>query len=384
MFDSRKIDAYFEGTKPLVLTKHDRQHHKLEWTRVVKLGFPCLAAAIFGVMVVLPNIKKNTDIQNEITLPRKSELEKLHVEQTVLNATDRKNRVSTVWADSMDEIEAGSEEIKIINPRAEIPSDNGLIKIFADFGYTNQKSKVLRLEQNIKITDENQNVLETEEAIYEFESEFGHGDKVLSAKGNWGTLEALNGFTYDKNSAVLTLLGQTVIKTPDGTLTSHDETKIFRNENKVVSIGKVKAERQNYVLLSDKMINYFSSASKKELEKTEALGNVEIITNAGTAKAARAVYLSKQGTAELFGNVVIISQKGTAKGDRAVYHQNENTVDLYGNVILEQDENFMYGNHAHTDLNTSVSTITADKKQGSRVSGTFYNKRKADNGKKTN
>lgn len=381
MFDSRKIDSYFEdskASKPIY-----RKHSELSWSRFVKLGFPCIAAAIFGVMLVLPNIKKGVDIHDQITMPRKSEMEKLHAENVVLNTTDKKNRVSRVWSDTMDELEFNSDEIKINEPKAEIPSDSGMIKLSANEGYVNQTSKILRLVNNVKAIDERGNSVVTTEATYEFEKEFGHGKNSLHAEGDWGELSA-EGFEYYKDSALLILLGLTAIVTENGTLISHEKTAYYQNENKIISTGKAVAKHGNYSLHADKIINYLTGGAKKELVKTEAFGRVEIFTDKGYAKANRAVYISEKQTSELFGGVTIYTAKGVAKGDHAIYNQIDNTVDLYGNVVLEQGDNFMHGNHAHTDLNTSVSTIKADKAQGSRVSGTFYNKRKAENGKKTN
>ena len=383
MFDSQKIDAYFNGAKPLASPKKKVARTTDVSSRFVKLGFPCIAAALLGVMIIMPNIKKSVDIRDQITLPRKSEMEKLHAEQVVLNTTDSKNRVNKVWADNMDELEIGSEEITVNNPRAEIASDNGIIFISADVGTVNQNTKILHLTQNVKAVDEENNSVQTAKATYEFETEYGYGDEKVYASGDWGNLTT-EGFTYDKNKALLILLGNTEINTDKGTLRSNKETHVFPNENKVVSIGNAVVERQNNSLFADKIINYFSQGSKKTLLKTEAFGKVKIVAPKGTATAQRAVYLADTGIAELFDDVVINTEKGIAKGSRAVYNSEANTVDLYGNVVLEQGDNFMHGQHIHTDLNTSISTMTADKKQGARVSGVFYKKRKAENGKKTN
>ena len=381
MFDMRDIDSFFEGSSTISSAKKKRSA-EYSLTRFIKLGFPCFAAALFGLMIVLPNIKKSADIRNDITMPRKSEIEKLHAEQVVMSVTDKKNRISTVWSDNMDEIEFGSNEIKINAPKAEIPSDSGMINIAADTGFVNQKNKILRLEGNVLVIDEKNNVISTSVATYEFNTEFGYGNEPVQATGDWGSLSA-EGFTYDKNSEILTLPGTAVVKTQNGTLTSDEETKFFQSENKIVSTGNAVAKHDKHTLYADKIINYLSGGSKKELEKTEAFGNVKIVSEKGTARAKRALYNNKTQRAELFDNVVISTEKGVAKGSHAIYNQANNTIDLYGNVVLEQGENFMHGSHVHTDLNTSISTIVSDKKQGKRVSGTFYNKREAENGKKT-
>ena len=75
MFDSHKIDDYFNGERPFENTQPDDKPKMSGWLRVVKLGFPCLAAAIFGVMLVMPNIKKSVELQNDVTIPRKNEKE---------------------------------------------------------------------------------------------------------------------------------------------------------------------------------------------------------------------------------------------------------------------------------------------------------------------
>lgn len=383
MFDSQKIDAYFDGAKTLSSPKRKNVRLSGLKSRFVKLGFPCIAAAILGVMVVMPNIKKSVDINDQIILPRKSEMEKLHAEQVVLNTTDNKNRVNKVWADNMDELEIGSDDIKINNPRAEIAADSGVIHISADEGVVNQNTKILHLTKNVKAVDSQNNSVKTENAVYEFEKEYGYGNEQVSASGDWGNLTA-QGFTYDKNKALLVLLGKTEIITEKGVLKSEKETHIFQNENKVISIGNASVKQQNNSLYADRIINYFSSGNKKTLLKTEAEGNVKVVAPKGSAYAKKALYKADSQVAELFGGVIIKTEKGIAKSNRAVYNATENTVDLYGDVVLEQGENFMYGQHAHTDLNTSVSTLKAEKNQRSRVSGVFYNKRKAENGKKAN
>ncbi len=383
MFDSKKIDAYFEEKNTIAMRRKGGYGSHFSWSRFVKLIFPCVAAAIFGLMVVLPNIKKSANIQDQITLPKKSEMEKLHAEMVVMNTTDKKNRVSTIYADNMDEVDFGNDEIKIYNPRADVPSDNGIINIKSDVGFVNQKAKILNLENNVVAKDEKNNVVYTQKATYDFDKESGYGNDEVFAKGDWGKLSA-QGFKYDKNSAVLTLLGLTVAETKNGTLTSHTETRYFQNEEKIVSLGEASIKKDDKTLKADKIINYLTSGSKKELKRTEAFGNVQIITPKGTVKGKRANYDVNSGTAEVFDNVIITSEKGVAYGDHAIYDAVKNTVDLYGNVVLKQGDNAMRGHHAHTDLNTSVSTLQTNKKQGSRVSGTFYKKGKRENGQETN
>ena len=79
----------------------------------------------------------------------------------------------------------------------------------------------------------------------------------------------------------------------------------------------------------------------------------------------------------------IITQKGKAYCDKGVYNPKTAKVQLTGKVKLEQQGNVINGNMAETDLNTQISRITGNKKTGGRISGTFYSKRKTENGKKS-
>ena len=58
MFDSKKLDSYFDGNNTFVSHRHKKSAFTFSWNRFIRLGFPCIAAALLGLMVVLPNIKK--------------------------------------------------------------------------------------------------------------------------------------------------------------------------------------------------------------------------------------------------------------------------------------------------------------------------------------
>lgn len=423
MFDSRKIDAFFDGEKQLKWQIEDNKPHISRWARFVKLGFPCIAALLFGLMVIMPNIKKSADLRDNITLPRKSELEKLHMEETVFSSVDNQNRVNKVVADSVDEVEPGSQKVKFINPNGEIPTDDGTIKIVSEYGYFTQNDNILELYEKVHAVINDDTTVDTVEAVYDFNSEFGYGKKPIKAVGSWGTLTAPE-FTYDKKNDLLTLVGDNVITTQRGILTAQKETRFYQKENKVVSEGNAVLKQDSKVIRADKVTSYFSDTAHKELKQVTACGHVMIDTMNETAHGAYGYYDVQNGKIKLFssnaecdftspqvsikqgdnllsanhiiaymsvgakkelqrveafGDVVVTTQKGSAKGKRGVYDPQKNIVELFDDVHIEQNGNFIDGAHAETNLNTSVSRIKGDEKTGGRISGIFYKKGKQKN-----
>ena len=173
MFDSKKIDSYFDNKQNFELSDTGMQHKSVSWRRLFKLTLPCVAAALLGVMVVIPNIRKSVNLQDNITIPRKGEMEKLHIEQTVFNSTDNKNRVNKIVADSVDETSPGSKLMKIVNPHGSIPTDSGVAEITASEGFFNQNNNVLNLSSDVSAVVNNDTVITSEEANYDFGNEYG-------------------------------------------------------------------------------------------------------------------------------------------------------------------------------------------------------------------
>ncbi len=416
MLETSKIDSFFDGEVQLKQSSKDTPKVS-KWSRFVKLGFPCIAAALLGVMVVIPNIKKSVDLQDNITMPRKNELEKLHIEETVFSAVDDKNRVNVVVADSVDEVEPGSQKVKFQNPKGTIPTDEGKINISSDIGYFTQQENILELETNVKAVIHEKTTVDTEHAVYDFNNETGYGKKTIKAVGDWGTLNAPE-FLYDKKNGILTLVGKNEIISPKGILTADKETKVFQKENKTESLQNATLKQNDNTVRADKVIAFFTDTAHKELKRVEAYGNVVITTPAEKASGDEGYFDPQTGKLELFGkkksvsivrenntltaahiiayftkgkkqelikaealrNVVVTTPKGSARGDRGEYNPQTKMVELFGNVRIEQDGNFIDGEHAETDLTTSVSRIKGGEKTGGRIKGIFFNRRKNKNG----
>ena len=413
MFDSHKIDDYFDGEKSLEGQFDNSKLQTSGWYRIAKLGFPCVAAALLGLMIVMPSIRKSVDLRDNITVPRKNEIDKLHIESTVFNMTDSKNRVNHLTADNIDETEPSSKKVKINNPRGQIPTDSGEVYISADTGYFTQDVNILDLQDNVSAIVNDSTTITSSEASYDFNTEIGYGNKPVFAEGEWGSLQA-ESFNYDKKSNVLTLYGHSHFSGTHGELTAEKENKYFMEEEKIVSKGDVKITQKDGTLFADEVVSYLSKTEPKELIKAEATGNVQIKTAKETAMGGKGVYDAQSNkivlhsddsmlvkvvqeknvlTAskmivhllpgkkqeishiEALGKVEVVTPKGKAKGNRGTYSPQKKLVELWDNVVIEQDGNFIHGEHAETDLTTSISRIKGTQK-GGRVSGTFYKRKK--------
>ncbi len=419
MLNSHKIDAYFEDREAYTKKNANTYLHPSGWTRFAKLGFPCMAAILLGLMVVIPNIHKSVELKDSITMPRKSEMEKLHIEETVFSATDNKNRVNRLTADSLDEVAPHSKKVKIINPHGNIPIDDGEVKISSDIGFWTQDTNLVELEQNVRAMVNETTIITTTKATYDFSSDIGYGDEEVEAQGDWGHLTA-DAFHYDKNTEILLLKGHSHLISKRGELTAERENRYYQRDNKIEAEGNVVYSQQDKKLYADKLILFLAGHSAKEIKRAEAYDNVKIVTTREVITGAKAIYdladnrvwlYGQKGQAvkiiqeknvltaaeiiihlqpdssrevkyvEARGQVIVTTPKGSAKGSRGTYKPAQKLVELWDNVQIEQDGNFVRGNHAQTDLNTSISRIMG-KEKGERISGTFYKKRKKDDHEK--
>lgn len=86
MFDFKKLDVFFAEDS---LKKKGRENdrnivRRTRAVRLVKLLLPAVAAALAGLLIVLPGLQdRSGDLQLNIAKPKDGELEKLHMENTV-------------------------------------------------------------------------------------------------------------------------------------------------------------------------------------------------------------------------------------------------------------------------------------------------------------
>lgn len=301
MIDSDKLDSYFNGKRSFDFESMSEDRRAIDWRRLFKILLPCVAAALLGLMIVMPNIKKSVDLSDSVTMPRKNEMEKLHMEQTVFNITDSKNRVNRVVADSVDETDPGTQIYKINNPEATLPTDRGQTVVTSEIGYFDQSNNVLNLEKDVKAVVDNDTVITTDKATYDFNAEKGWGKEKVYAEGSWGNMQA-EGFDYDKIKQILWLKGRNRINSSKGVLTADKETRIYQQINKSVSVGNAVVTQKENKLSADEIVGWYTSSSKKELERAEAYRNVRLTTPKEIITGNEAYYDALQGKVEIYGN----------------------------------------------------------------------------------
>ncbi len=214
MFDKEKIDHYFaedsfKKNKTKEKTSVNRHSRLVHWAKLI---LPSTAAVLIGLLLIYPSLKTDTkDFKLDITRPKKGELEKLHVENTVLYVTDKNNRINNFVAQNIDETEPGSKLIKLTSPEGLLPvSDAAWANIKSPTGYFDQNKNTVTLTDNVEIFYSEGMVLQTPEATFDFNKSLGFGRQGVTADGYFGSLQA-DGFEFSTNDDILVFTGHSNI-----------------------------------------------------------------------------------------------------------------------------------------------------------------------------
>lgn len=213
MFDSQKIDNYFsEQPQQLTFKLVSKPNRRKRVMTFVKLALPSLAALLTGFLIVIPQLKKNlNDVAAEVITPNKSELEKFHMEKSVFYITDYKNMVNNFNADTLDETEAGSKIIKMINPRGTIPTAaQDEVKIKSPLGFYDQNTKMLRLTDGVNIEYSEGLTTDTAEMFVDFNTGKAYGNTPIVTTAEKAKITA-QGFEYYKDKNLLIYTGKSHI-----------------------------------------------------------------------------------------------------------------------------------------------------------------------------
>ena len=340
MVDVKKIDVFFNDKKTFS-KKHIKKKHSSVFLRFVKLALPSIAALLVALVLMSTYFKTNEMLSDyDPTIPQKAELEKLHAEETTFSVTDNDGKVSVFTADVLDETSAGSKVVKIIHPKGKMPvgTNEKPLNISSDVGFFHQTENKITLNTNVKAVYDQDTVITTEEATYDFQKGYGFGHQEVYAVGSWGKLWA-DGFSYEKEKDILYLEKNSKIINESGVLKAHKQARFYRNLNKIEAEGDVLFEHEQSELYADKMIIWFQNNSKTEIQKIEVFGNVSVHTH-----------------------------DAVAKGEYGIYLPHKNTVELEKNVSIEKDGHIVYGDKVITNTQTKVSHLVSIKKNG-RVSG---------------
>ena len=358
MFDTKKIDSLFEGENSFFESEVPVKNKRSERLLFIKIALPFLAAILIGLLLAFPYIKSaQKSIDFDITLPKKGELEKLHIEKTKFHITDKDNNVSTLTADNIDETEPQSKIVKLINPAGKIPLKNGA---FADInsasGYFDQANNQITMIDDVFINYNNETNVKTKNAIFDFNTKKGQGSAPITASGIYGDLEA-EAFEFDNQKEIYTLLKESKVKIKrqpsDIFIRANTAITLYKDISKIVAKGKASLKNEDNVINADVIIALFSQNGKQpEITSMEA-----------------------------YGNVCVTSPKGTACAVKGIYDPKKEFVEMYGKVVIEQDGNKIFGERAQTDLKTGISKIIADS-YNSRVKGIFKKIKKLSSGGK--
>lgn len=211
MFDSNKIDSYFTS-KPQPSIKRSVEQKHTNIVRITKLLLPALAAALMALLVLFPYLRQDEhNITISITKPKAGELEKLHVENSIFNITDKNNQVHHFTAQNIDETSPGSKLVKLTNPEGTMPSENQQwINIKSPLGYFNQNTNDLRLEKGVEMFYSEGMNLNINDINFNFDSQYAHSNSPVSGQGIFGSIQA-EGFEYHKNDSLLIFTGKSNI-----------------------------------------------------------------------------------------------------------------------------------------------------------------------------
>lgn len=179
---------------------------------LTKLALPSLAALLIGVLILLPQFNKDiNDMTSGLITPRKGELEKFHMENSIFYITDNKNMVNNFNADTLDETAPGSKIIKMINPKGTIPTaQKDEVIIQSPIGYYDQNNKLLTLQSGVNLDYSTGLTTTTEEMFFDFNISKAYGVKTINSKSDSIEVNA-EGFEYYKNKNLLIYTGKTHI-----------------------------------------------------------------------------------------------------------------------------------------------------------------------------
>ena len=219
-----QIDSLFnEDSQQHQQIQNSAVQKHTKWVRRAKLILPSFAAVLVGMLVLFPALQKSEkDIFLDITRPKKGELEKLHVEKTILNITDKENKVHNFTAENIDETTPGSKLIKLTKPDGVMPTSlSDWINIKSPTGYYDQNQNTLRLIDNVEIFYSEGMNINVPEIMFDFNTSVAQSNTPVTAQGDMGYLIS-EGFEYNTKTGIMIFRGKTFVKIKENSLKGTD------------------------------------------------------------------------------------------------------------------------------------------------------------------
>lgn len=365
MSDFEKLDTYFRSDalarrkRPEDIVKQRRE----KLLRITKLTLPALAAVFVGLLAVFPSLQnREMELKSRLNRLQISDIEKLHMENTVFYITDKNNRVSNFTSEHIDETEAGSQLVKLTNPEGMMPlGNNNVIYIQSPFGHYDQKSKILSLSDTVTFTYSGGMTGKTAEMFYLANEGKAYADTPINADGELGTVNAA-GFDYDSDTQVLVLRQKNniLLKQKDPLhLTAEEKTELHQAENKIVAFGKAHAYNSAGEIFADKLTALFAKEDNK-ISHLKAEGKVKL-KNAGGAVGQGEYFEFDKARDEMIltGKPARVADKNSriSAGKQITYHPARHLAVALGNVVADDGKNKIFTDKMEIYLEAGAQTV---------------------------
>lgn len=357
MSDFEKLDTYFRSDSLKQKLNHEdvAKLKREKIMRLIKLLLPAVAAALIGLLAILPGLQnRELDLQLSINTPKSSDLEKLHMENTVFYITDKNNKVSNFTAETIDETEPGSQLVKLIKPEGMMPGDDkNLIYVNSPTGYYDQTKKILSLTDNVTMTYSGGLTARTREMFYNAAEGKAYGVEPITADGKLGSLRS-EGFEYYGDRDELVFMKKTYItvkQEKDINITADRRVEIYQKEQKLIAVGNAYAENPEMNVRGETLTAYFGKTNDgKEKGQTKIkrfIADKNVVLKNGSDAAGFGSHFDYDLTKDqmvLTGNPAKINNKASTISARKdiIYYPGRNKATARGNVIADDGKNKIY------------------------------------------
>jgi len=352
--DFEKLDNYFRSNnlKQYPDKENIAKLRREKLMRLFKLLLPAIAAALVGVLAVLPSLQNRTvDLQLKDNMPQTADLEKLHMENTVFYITDKNNKISNFTTETIDETEPGSQLVKLIRPQGMIPADEKkLIYVNSPTGYYDQNSKILTLTDGVTITYSGGLTGKTREMFYDSAQAKAYGVSPITATGELGDLKA-EGFEYYSDRDVLIFNHNpkmTLQQKQPINIRADKKIELYQKENKMVAYGNALAQNKQANIRAAKLTAYFekqeNGKEKSQTQLSRFIAEDNVVFKKGaeiTGYGKYMEYVAEQDQIVLTGTPAKLINKNstiTAYKD-IVYSPGQNKAIARGNVVADDGKN---------------------------------------------